>query len=51
MRLYYTFLLVILLSAEMVQAQTINLISETVNQNDTVVIRLNDYTGAVQWQI
>jgi hypothetical protein len=51
MRLYYTFLLVILLSAEMVQAQTINLVTETVNQNDTVVIRLNDYTGTVQWQI
>jgi hypothetical protein len=50
MKISYIYLLVMLLSAETVHAQTINLVTDTVSQNDTVVVRLNDYTGSIQWQ-
>lgn len=35
---------------KLTNAQTINTISKNVRMNDTVVIRLDDYTGEIQWQ-
>jgi hypothetical protein len=51
MKISYIYLLVMLLSAEIVHAQMPSVVRDTVNQYDTVVVRLNDTTGSVQWQI
>jgi hypothetical protein len=51
MKISYIYLLVMLLSAEIVHAQWPSVVRDTVNQYDTVVVRLNDTTGSVQWQI
>jgi hypothetical protein len=50
MKIFNIYLLIMLLSAETLHSQTINLVTDTVTQNDTVVVRLNDYTGSIQWQ-
>ena len=46
----YTFLLFMIISISTLYAQTVNIISDTVAKDDNVVIRLNDYTGDIQWQ-
>jgi hypothetical protein len=51
MKISYIYILVMLLSAEIIHAQWIQVVTDTVIQNDTVVVRLNDTTGSVQWQI
>jgi len=46
----YTTLSLLLFGFGLLNAQTINTITKNVYQNDTVVLRLNDYIGVIQWQ-
>lgn len=50
MKTLYAILSIIIFSTVLIRAQTINIIKETVDIDDSVVIRLNDYVGNIQWQ-
>ena len=43
-------LIILTLAVEMIFAQESNLVLHEANQNDTVVLYINDYTGSIQWE-
>ncbi len=50
MKKIFILLSILLAPFNILHAQTIIAVSDTIDQNDTVILRLNDFTGDVQWQ-
>ncbi|HET6560206.1 MAG TPA: fibrobacter succinogenes major paralogous domain-containing protein [Prolixibacteraceae bacterium] len=50
MKQSYTIILILLTCFEIVNGQVVNVKTKSVNPNDSVVVRLNNYIGDLQWQ-